>query len=555
MKLRPYQDECVKAVIADLVEHKSSMAVMPTGTGKTVCFAEIIKAFLPTGRVMVIAHRLELIEQAARKIEQITGIKPEIEMGQRWADQYILEGQCPIVVSSIQSQLAGTHGAARMTRFNPNDFALLVIDENHHSTADSYQKMIEHYRQNPDLKLFGCTATPDRADEEALGQVYESVAFEYGIQQAIEDGWLVPIIQRMVFVHGLDFSAIRTTAGDLNGADLDAVMQEEQVLQEVTRPVFDLAGKRKTLVFASSVKHGERMTEILNRYEPDCARFVCGTTPLEARTEIFEHYDEGRFRFLLNVGIATEGWDQPKVELVVMARPTKSRSLYAQMLGRGTRALAGILDELPDAQARRAAIAGSDKCCVEVLDFVGNSGRHKLVHCSDILGGNYSDSVVDEVEREAVKTGKPVDILDELAKAKIRQEQEKRRREEAMRRAAVVAQAKFTTKDVSPFDVLDLTPVKARGWDAGKRLSEKQQAVLERAGVNWQTMPYGQQKQLLVELFARINNGLATLKQARWLRRNGYPQNMSMKDTRALMNAWAANGWQRPPAAGTGTHG
>ena len=358
MNLRPFQSTCVEAVTAQLRSGSSTLVVLPTGTGKTVIFSHVAKDFIPRGRVMVLAHRLELVEQAAAKIHAITGIAPEIEMADRWSkEDGGFFGKPPIVVSSIQTQNAETRGAGRMSRFDPAEFSLLIIDEAHHATAKSYRCVIDYYRQNADLKLFGCTATPDRADEEALGQVFDSVAFEYSILSAVNDGWLVPIRQRIVNVANLDFSAVRTTAGDMNGKDLADVLEEEEHLHGIADPLFREAGSRTTLVFAVTVKQAERLSEILNRHEAACSMAVSQHTPDFMRREIFENFADGKFRFLVNVGIATEGYDCPRISCVALARPTKSRSLYAQMIGRGTRPLAGLLDSIGEADGRRLAIA------------------------------------------------------------------------------------------------------------------------------------------------------------------------------------------------------
>ena len=143
----------------------------------------------------------------------------DIEMGELRAQETIWN-QSPVVVSSIQTQCAGRGKWKRMKKFDPKKFGLIIIDEAHHATSESYRKVIEWYRQNPDVRILGVTATPDRADQMALGEVFDTVAYEYGIREGIEHGWLCPIRQRLVNVGSLDFSACRTTAGDLNGADL-----------------------------------------------------------------------------------------------------------------------------------------------------------------------------------------------------------------------------------------------------------------------------------------------------------------------------------------------
>ncbi len=481
MRLRPYQSIAVDAVLRELEDRISTLVVMPTGTGKTVLFAEVIQR-MPPGRIMVVAHREELITQAADKIARVTGHKPDIEMASEWADQSRFQ-RSRVVVSSVQTQIAGMDGAGRMTRFDPQQFVLLVIDEAHHATAASYRKVIQHYRQNPELRVLGVTATPDRADEEALGQVFDSVAYDYEISDAIRDGYLVPILQRSVVVESLDLSTVRTTAGDLNGADLQAVLSREENLHGIAHPTYELARGRKTLVFADSVANAERLAEILNRHRDGCARWVCGETPKEDRRKLFADFSGGQYQFLVNVGVATEGYDEPGIEAVVLARPTKSRALFAQMVGRGTRPLPGVID-LPglDAEGRRQAIEASAKPGVEIIDFVGNAGRHKLISVADILGGNYSDEVVARAAKKA-QENPGTDVLEGLEDAQKEIDKEKEQAE-ARRRRSVKVKASYSTSAIDPFAAFDLRPVVQRGWDSGKTLSEKQANLLRKQGID-----------------------------------------------------------------------
>jgi len=175
----------------------------------------------------VIAHREELIWQARDKIQRVTDIRCDVEMA-NYKSSHGLFDSARVIVSTIQTLCAGGDGGGRMGKFDPMNFGALIIDEAHHATAKTYQRLIKYFRTNPDLKVLGVTATPDRADEEALGQIFQSVAYTYKLPDAIRDGWLTPIKQQMVHVAGLDYSKIRTTAGDLNGADLAAVMESEK---------------------------------------------------------------------------------------------------------------------------------------------------------------------------------------------------------------------------------------------------------------------------------------------------------------------------------------
>lgn len=548
MKLRDYQNEAVEGVMRTWEDNASALVVLPTGLGKTVVFADIVSRMQPA-RAMVVAHREELIFQARDKIAAVTGLEAEVEMADYHADG-MLGRLPPVVVSTIQTQTAGGDGGGRMTKFEPDDFGLLVIDEAHHATSKSYRRVIDYYRRNPKLKVLGVTATPDRADESALGQVFDSVAYNYEIVDAIKNGWLVPIEQQMVTVGSLDFSACRTVANDFNQGDLAEVMEEEHNLHGVAEPTVEICGKRRCIVFATTVAQAERLAEIINRYRPDSAAFVCGKTDKEARHKVLADFKAGRLQFIVNVGVLTEGFDDAGVEVIVMARPTESRALYAQMAGRGTRPaedIAGKLGDM-DAAGRRAAIAASPKPRCLIVDFAGNSGKHKLVCTADILGGNEDDEVVELAAAHVRESQKPVDMEEEIAKA--RAEVEARKRREAAGRALLRARASFLMTKVDPFNVWDISPAKERGWDAGRHFSPKQaQVLMDRIGVDPAKIPYGQGKQLLDEYFRRVKGGLCSLKQQVLLAKNGIVGPVSMEEAGRIITRLAERqGWGRREA-------
>lgn len=519
MRLREYQEQAVAETLSAWEDSRSTLIVMPTGTGKTQVFCSVINRLWPK-RALILAHREELIWQAVKRIESF-GLEARVEMADLRANESFFSN-APVVVSTIQTQIAGNNGNGRMGHFKPDDFALVVVDEAHHATSPSYRKVLNYYQQNPDLKILGVTATPDRADEAALGQVFESVAFDYEILDAINDGWLVPIQQQMVMIEGLDFSHIKTTAGDLNGGELAAVMEAEKNMQGVAAASLDIIGDRRTLVFTSSVKQAEKLAEIFNRHRDRMAGWVCGATPKEDRRRSLKSFHEGDTQVMVNCNVLTEGYDSPDIQVVIQARPTKSRCLYSQQIGRGTRPLTGILSGLETAEERQRAILNSAKPNLLVVDFVGNSGKHKLITTADILGGKLDDEVIELAQRRA-KTKGIVNMADELNRAQqeIRLQIEEAKRKEAARKAHLVAKAEFKTRSVDPFDILDVKPVRARGWDQGKSLTQNQRGVLLRQGININGMPYGQQKQLLTAIFKRMNNKMASINQCRILRKRG----------------------------------
>jgi superfamily II DNA or RNA helicase len=620
-------------------------------TGKTEVYLQVAERFIKeTGlKVLVIAHREELISQPAKRWHRNTDTWPMIEMGDlRAGSECLPEGMGGVrndrlVICTVQTLNSGRrcnqctadcqacstkgkiyvdcedchgepgheceecegdgkvkkkckpckgdgwicvqedcdhcfeHFCRRMQKFDPEEFGLIIIDEAHHSPAVSYLRAIRYFRsKNKKILLLGLTATPDRADEEALGQVYETVAYIYNLPHPITDGWLTPVDQRFIVIDELNLSNIRTTAGDLNEGDLEIEMLLERVLHKVTTPLVeiacgleegtidrlikmnglsdlpDLCTKREpTLVHAASVAHAERMTEIINRYLPDSALCIVGTTAKDVRRDGIERFGAGHYQFMLSCGVFLEGTDLPNVSVVGMARPTKSRALYAQMLGRGLRPLSGLVDGIPDAAERRRLIEESDKRTCTVIDFVGNSGRHKLISVADILGDAFPDEMVSTVIRKAVSANQPIDILKELQR--IREEEEQRRRElarqdaarraereqqlqkqAAARRAGIVAGATYIQRQVDPFGVFDLAPAREPGWFKGKVPTEGQREFLRKAKVPIaQDASFWDAHRLCEEVSRRRKEGLSTFKQTELLQEWGFTNADQLKFDKA----------------------
>lgn len=487
MKLRPYQRECIASIGNRFADASSTLAVMATGTGKTVVFSSLAHEW-GGGRILIMAHREELITQAAEKIHTITGESPGIEMADDRVNTY---DRCKVIVSSVQTlsrPSPKTQKPERLLRFDPQQFGLLIVDEAHHAVASTYRTVIDHFRQNDRLKVLGVTATPKRADALAMGQVFETVAYDYGIEPASEDGWLVPVHQRVVKVDGLDFSKVRTNnKGDFSESELEAILAQEKMLHAVVAPTIELAGDLPALVFCVTIQHAELLRDVLNRYKPGCAAAICKDTPKDRRRELIRDYKAGRVQFLLSVGVFTEGFDAPATALVVMARPTKSIVVYTQALGRGTRPLPGIIDGLEEAAAeeRRTAISRSAKPHVLVLDFAGNAGRHKIVQAADLLGGKYAAPVRDYAKKNAEADGKPMPVDQALQRAADEMALEEEQLERARAREKIKAQAEYRTYAVSAYggsEAKSPSPDAPRGG-----ASEKQVALLVKLGVSYAT--------------------------------------------------------------------
>jgi superfamily II DNA/RNA helicase len=291
--------------------------------------------------------------------------------------------------------------------------------------------------------------------------------------------------------------------GDLSNSELAAVLEFEQNLHGIACPVLDICGDRKTLIFCASVDQAERLSEILNRSKPGEANFVTGATPKDVRRAMFDDYAAGRFQYLCNVGVATEGFDEPGVEGVVMARPTKSRCLYTQMAGRGTRPtgeIAHTLNDCDSAEQRRNMIAESSKQSVEILDFVGNAGRHKLVNSADILGGKFSDEIVSlakDMAQGKARAGQAADMMTELQRAEAEIARRRKRLRESANRSGIALKAAFSTKGVDPFDVLGIMPQRIPGWSRNKEATHNQTIFLKRRGIDASEINFVHASQLI----------------------------------------------------------
>jgi superfamily II DNA or RNA helicase len=546
VNLRPYQLQAVDAATSALAAHGSALMVLPTGTGKTVVFSHL--ADRQAGRTLILAHRQELVEQAAAKVKAITGQDAAIEMGDRYSSEHGIWGAARVVVASVQSMVSGFSGGRRMNRFCPDEFSLVVIDEAHHASANSYRNVVNYFTRWPHVKVLGVTATPDRSDKQTLGGVFQTVAYQYNVLDAINDGWLVPVHQRIVQVSSLDFSEVRTRGGDFVDADLARVMQYEKVLQGVVAPAYDLTKDRRTLVFAASVDHARRMAEMWNRYEPGCARSIDGSIEKDERRQILAAYARGDFRVLTSCMVLTEGWDCPEVEAIVMARPTKSRALYAQMLGRGTRPLAGLVDGIDTPDERCNAIEQSTKPNVQVLDFTGNATRHKLVCAIDILHGDQEEEVLELARKKATK-GRSVQQVVEEAEQEIMDKREAARQEQEARRAALRAKATFSTRSIDPFAAAGIAAPRESAFDRQRQVSDGMRNVLLKGGVDPEGMTFQAAKKACAEIVRRWKGGFCSLKQAHYLHGMGYSPDQTREMTRKRASEILDSAWARKSVA------
>ena len=540
--LRPYQEECIQAVNDTFLESQSCLVVMATGLGKTVTASEIMRQ--RGGRSFWVAHRSELIEQAEATISNLTGVTPQIEMAERKAFEFFSTNGC--VVGSVQTLNAIRNGKKRLEKFDPRFFNTLITDEAHHAVAKSWKAVSEHFCVNDNLKHLGMTATPDRSDELALGQLYDKCAFRYDIEDGVNDAWLVPLHVNRLYMDEIDLSLVGTVAGDLNQGQLSQVMERDKAIHGVASALLSETGSMKTLVFTSGVAHAHGLADILNARKFGSACAIDGKTDKAERKTIMERFKNGDIQYLCNVGIATEGFDVPSIECVAIARPTKSRSLYAQMVGRGTRSLSGVVDGLPHAEQRQQSIADSLKPRCVILDFVGNSGKHKLVSAADVLGGKHSKEVISRANKMASESNEAVDTLELLDKAEVLEKAEAKKREEQRIRQATDAKVRYRKMKMNPFDVLDIEPDMSGDLGNVKPLTQGQLDWLEKSGFDTVLMSSKEQRTVLNNLINRKKRNLASPKQVSLLKRFGYTtKEMKFDEASRLITRLKENNWKR----------
>jgi superfamily II DNA or RNA helicase len=561
-------DGCYRRLTDD--GFQSVLCVAATGLGKTVIGGYAARRWrgfhrsLGLGeRVLVLAHREELLHQWVEAFSKVCpGVRCEIEQAENFAS---LDAQ--IVVGSVAT-LCGKH---RLERFARDHFGLVMVDEAHHYVRKNrtYHCIVSWFER---AKRIGLTATPDRSDERALGQCFDA-ALEtvYDYKWGQDNGWLVPVVAEMVQIAGLDFRVLGDGDGDFadgDGSPLASLMKQEGPLQGVVAAAIERAtaknawhteGARPTLVFAASVEHAVRMSEIFNRHhlERQTGRAAVvysqakGLPPMkrEERRAILDAFRRGYYSYLCNYGVLTEGTDLPNVRVVVPARITKSRALFAQMIGRGGRPHGEIVPRLnaaASAEERRRLIRESPKPGVLVVDPIGISGQHKLCTSLDVLAGVYDDDDVLADAFDAIrKKGGRADVNEELRQARIRKMQQ-----EAARRRHLVASAEFTTRKVDLFDLFDVATGREPGWFKGKPATDNQKAALGRAGVEQEeleSLSFFKASEMLNEMARRRTEGLCTLAQARLLTKYGYEtKDLTFAEAGRLIDELKRNGWRRP---------
>lgn len=368
IELRDYQQAATEACLRDLETYRSSLIVLATGLGKTILFCKLVDHW--QGRVLVLAHLEELLQNARDDLMAITGEPVGIE---RSKDHH--EGE-RIVVGLIQSV------SKRLKHFPPNHFSLIIVDEAHHAASEAYHRVFEHFSG---AKLVGLTATDSRADGEGLP--FECCSYRMGIREGIEEGYLVPVRGKRVIIDAINLSRVKRKGPDGDG-DFDDLALDDEMVKGASAIADVLVSDypfEKGILFFPGCASAKLTCELLNEREPDSALYLDGTIIGQTRRDLVDGLKAGKWRWLCNVGIATEGFNWPEASVVGMCCPTLSRPAYAQRVGRGTRSLAGLLNGLSTASTRKAAIAGSNKPSMLILDFVGVSANLDLISYESFL--------------------------------------------------------------------------------------------------------------------------------------------------------------------------
>jgi superfamily II DNA or RNA helicase len=537
--LRGYQRACVESVRAELAkdEVRATLAVLFTGAGKTQIAGCLAKHW--PGRVLWLAHRDELLDQARKRIQAMTGEWVSLEQAGLRATG------TRIVVGSVQ-----TLRGKRLAGHDPAKFSLVIVDEAHHAPSKSYRNILKHFAG---AKIFGITATADRLDKLAMGSVFDSAAFVKGIDEGIDEGYLTPIVPVAKLIDSVDLGKLRARGGDL---ELDAL--EEEMLKSVAalaRATFDTVGDRRTLIFTPGVGSAHGVAAALNALRPGCARTIDGTTDADERRLTLAAHRNGEFQFLTNCLVLTEGYDDPSVAAVVMARPTTSRALYVQVAGRGLRVLPGI-GELPDLADRLSAIAASAKPNCMLVDITGRAGEHSLISAVNLFDGKYP---VDEQERagELMEQEPSLTLLDALKKAReiLSEEREEEKRQEEIRRRAAAeaaARSKVAHRSVAfdPFASFRIADPAEDAWAPSwhsEEASAAQVAWCEKNGLPMMGLTKGQVSKLMDTAKVWRERNLANFKQRKQLKKFGLPENCYFETASLLLEAVARNGWHRPP--------
>lgn len=516
MQLRPYQQEAFQSVLQGWEEGaKRQLLVLPTGCGKTIVFAKIAEECVRHGnRVLILAHRGELLEQAADKLKKSTGLGCAVEK----AEQSCKGSWFRVVVGSVQTLMS----EKRLKTFPDDYFGTIIIDEAHHCISDSYQKVLQHFK---DADVLGVTATPDRGDMKNLGTYFEKLAYEYTLPQAIREGYLCPIKAATIPLK-IDISSVGISAGDFKAGDIGSALDPclEQIATHMERHCMD----KKTVVFLPLIATSQKFKDILVNHGFRAAEVNGNSTD---RAEVLEAFNDGKYNVLCNSMLLTEGWDCPSVDCIVVLRPTKVRSLYCQMVGRGTRLCKG-------------------KDHLLLLDFLWMTEKHALCHPASLICED------EEVAAQMTKdiAAAPDNVYDiETAEEKATEEVQAQREaalakklaEQRRKKARLVDPLQFEMS-IGAMDLVNYVPPFGADMLEPTKL---QKETLEKLQINPEGVDSrGKADRLISTAKARRAGHMATPRQIRQLEQRGFEGvgTWSFEQARRLIDRIAANGWKTP---------
>ena len=514
--LRPYQEEARTRIKDEWDKgNKKTLLVLPTGCGKTIVFAMIAADMVKKGkRVLILAHRAELLEQAADKIRKSTGLICSVEK----AEESCIGSWFMITIGSVQT----LQKEKRLSRFSNEHFDVIIVDEAHHCISDSYQRVLNYFNT---ANVLGVTATPDRGDMRNLGEYFETLAYEYTLPKAIKEGYLSPI-KALTIPLKLDLSGVAMQSGDFKAGDLGTAL--DPYLEQIAKEMSNYCKGRKTVVFLPLVKTSQKFTGILNQIGFNAAE-VNGNS--DDRAEILKDFDENKYNVICNSMLLTEGWDCPSVDCVIILRPTKVRSLYSQMVGRGTRLYPGKENLL-------------------LLDFLWHTERHELCHPAHLICENEE---VAEIVTQKLEENQGVAMDLEVIEKEAAQDVVAQREEALAKALEEMKRKKKKLVDPLQFEMSiqaeDLSGyVPAFGWEM-EPASKEQVKALEKFGIFPDEIECaGKASLILDKLNKRREAGLTTPKQIRFLEQKGFRHvgTWEFEQAKNMIDRIAANGWHVP---------
>ncbi len=524
MQLRPYQSNAISQIEQEWERVDKTLLVLPTGCGKTIVFCKLSEKLVAEGkRILILAHRGELLEQAADKMKQATGLGCSVEK----ADQTSIGEWFRITIGSVQTLMRAT----RLEKFAHDHYDVIIVDEAHHVLSDSYQRILNHFST---AKVLGVTATPDRGDMRNLGEVFETIAFEYHLPEAIRDKYLVPIRAQTIPIK-LDMTGIKKTGGDYQAAAVGNAL--DPYLEQISEEIATRCKDRKTVIFTPLIATSQKMHGFLAARGLDVDEVNGNTTD---RKERLKRFNEASGGVMLNSMLLTEGWDCPSVDCVIVLRATKVRGLYCQMVGRGTRLS-------PE----------TGKQDLLLLDFLWHSEKHDLCRPAHLICE--SEEVAQAMTENINNSAMPLDLTEAVQQAEsdaveAREEALAKKLAELQHKKARMVDPLQYEMSIQSADLANYVP--AMGWEVEKPTSE-QVDILAKMDINPTSIESAGKAQRIIDTVKeRRAQGLATPKQIRMLEQKGFKNvgKWPMSAAKALVDRIAANKWRVPYGVNPSTY-